>query len=208
MSRAAATVAMALAAYAAGASASLLRGRRRRPRRERIDPFTLGESWRGPVKAAMQASARYHQLLRSLPPGPLRDRLGDIGRSIERSVDECWRVAQRGDTLTSALSAIDVATARRQLAELPEDTGDDVVGRSLRARLASAERLETVAEGARQRLTELEARLHQAVAAAVELSQRPGEGADATLLSSDVDDVVDQLSALRTALDEADDIGQ
>lgn len=156
----------------------------------------------------MQASARYHQLLRSIPPGPLRDRLGDIGRSIERSVDECWRVAQRGDALTSALSSIDVSTARGQLAELPEHTVDDVVVRSLRARLASAERLEAVAESARQRLTELEARLHQAVAAAVELSQRPGEGADATLLGSDVDDVVDQLGALRAALDETDDIGQ
>lgn len=186
----------------------MLRGRRRRPRRARIDPFTVGEAWRGPVKAAMQASARYDQLLRSISAGPLRDRLSDIGRSVERSVDECWRVAQRGDALASALSAIDAATARRQLAELPEGIGDDVVVRSLRARVASAERLEALAEDARRRLTELEARLHQAVATAVELSQRQGDGADATLLGSDVDDVAGQLGALRAALDEADGIGQ
>ncbi len=202
----AATAGVALTGYAAGVAVSLLR-RRRRPRPVRIDPFTVGETWRIPVKSAMQASARYSQLLGSLRPGPLRERLVEIGRSVDRGVEECWRVARRGDELTSALAALDVATTRARLARADAASAGDVV-RSLEAQVASAERLESVAEKARLRLLALEARLHEAVATAVELSQRAEDDAGAARLGSDVDDVVDQLSALRSALDETAEIGQ
>ena len=203
---AAATAALAAAGYAAGAGLAALARRRRRPRR--IDPFTVGERWRGPVKGAMQASARYSRLLASMPPGPLRQRLADIGRSIDQGVEECWQVAQRGHALTSALSTLDATGTRRRLAEAAERGDGDAVVASLEAQLASATRLEEVAEGARQRLVVLEARLHEAVAAAVELGQRVGDAAGAGRLGADVDDVVDQLAALRSALDETDDLDQ
>lgn len=196
---------VAATAYGAGAAISLLR--RRRPRGERIDPFTVGEPWRGPVKGAMQAAARYRHVLGSMPPGPLRERLADIARSIDRGVEECWRVAQRGHALTRALAALDPAEARSRLAAAGTAAADEVV-RSLEAQVASAERLQAVADQARQRLVVLEARLHEAVATAVELSLAAGEAPDAGRLGAEVDDVVDQLSALRSALDEAGSVGQ
>ena len=181
---------------------------RRRRRPGRIDPFTVGERWRGPVKGALQASARYSEIVASLPPGPLRQRLADIGASVDQGVEECWRVAQRGHALTAALSSLDAPGTRSRLAEAAEGGDGQAVVASLEAQLASAARLEEVAEAARQQLVVLEARLHEAVAAAVELSQRVGDAAGAGRLGADVDDVVDQLAALRSALDETDELGQ
>ncbi|MBW3548416.1 MAG: hypothetical protein KY452_09825, partial [Actinobacteria bacterium] len=60
-------------AYAAGLALSLVR--RRRPRPERIDPFTVGQRWRPFVQGALQASARYWRTVEGVGPGPLRDRL-------------------------------------------------------------------------------------------------------------------------------------
>lgn len=203
-----ATVGVAVAACAAGAAISLLG--RRHPRAERIDPFTLSEAWRGPVKGAMQASARYAQVLGSMPPGPLRERLVDIGHSIDRSVEECWRVAKRGHAVTTALSALDADQARLALGAGNDASSApaDGVLLSAEAQAASAERLRAVADQAQRRLRLLEARLHEAVATAVELSVSAGEAPEAGGLADEIDDVADQLSALRSALDEAGAAGQ
>ncbi len=195
---------VAVATYAVGAAISLLG--RRRPGAQRIDPFTVGEAWRGSVKGAMQASARYRQVLDSMSPGPLRDRLVDIGQSIDRSVEECWAVAQRGHAVTEALSALDAARARPGLGAggVPADG----VLRSLEAQAASAERLRAVADQAQRRLALLEARLCEAVATAVELSVGAGELPPGGRLGDEIDDVTAQLSALRSALDEVGSLGQ
>lgn len=200
-------LAVALGADATGTAVALMRRRWRRPPVERIDPFTLGETWRGPVKGAMQAAARYHQVVQSTPPGPVRERLIDIGASIDRGIEECWRVARRGDALAGELSALDGPGTQRRLVEAGE-ASDDTLVPSLRSRLASAERLEVMVDQARRHLVALEARLHEAVATAVEVSQLLGEAGGGGHLAPEVDEVVDQLVALRSALDETDDVGQ
>ncbi len=199
-------VAVALGADTTGTAGALMRRRGRRPRVERIDPFTVGEPWRGPVKGAMQAAARYHQVVQSTPPGPVRERLVDIGARIDRGIEECWRVAQRGHALAGELSALDGPGTQRRLVVAVE-ASDDTLVQSLRSRLASAERLQVMVDQARRHLVALEARLHEAVATAVEVSQLLGETGGAHL-AAEVDEVVDQLVALRSALGETDDFGQ
>lgn len=200
-------VAVALGAYVTGTAVALMRRRWRRPRVERIDPFTVGETWRGPVKGAMQAAARYHQVVQSIPPGPVRERLVDIGASIDRGIEECWRFARRGHALAGELSALDGPGTQRRLVEAGE-ASDDTLVPSLRSRLAAAERLQVMVDQARQHLVALEARLHEAVATAVEVSQLLDEAGGGGHLAPEVDEVVDQLVALRSALDETDDFGQ
>lgn len=199
-------------AYVAGAALALARRRSARPRRERIDPFTVGEPWRHHVRGALQAQARYSRAVGNVAAGPLRERLEDIGRRIDQGAAECWRVAQRGDALDDAVGALGVSGTRRRLADLEGASGasasDEPVVRSLQAQLAAAERMEGVAAEARERLKVLSARLDQAVATAVELTVRAGGAADTSSLGSDVDSLVDELEALRSALDEADSLGE
>jgi hypothetical protein len=176
-----------------------------RPRAPRIDPFTLREPWRRFVQAALQAQARYDRTVAQAPPGPLRERLGHIGRRIDVGVAECWRVAQRGHALDDALAALDVPGAERRLAALEQEGGGaEEVVESLRARLATAARMREVADEARDRLRVIDARLGEAVARGVELSVRTGAPVDVGALGDDVDDLVLELEALRAALEETD----
>lgn len=193
-------------AYAAGAALALARNRTPRRRKERVDPFTVGEPWRHHVRGALQAQARYARAVGDVPAGPLRERLEEIGRRIDQGAGECWRIAQRGDALDDSVALLGVAATRRRLADLEAGSGtsgsDEAVVASLRAQLASAERLDSVVAEAREQLKVLSARLDQAVATAVELTVRAGGSVDASSLGSDVEQVVDELEALRSALDE------
>lgn len=196
--------------YAAGLA--IARTRRRRPRPERIDPFTVGQHWRPFVQGALQASARYRRTVEGVGPGPLRDRLEEIGTMVDTGVRECWRVARRGHELDDAVSTLDAAGIRARLARIEEDGGggaDESVARSLRARLSTAERLSGVASEARERLRVLQARLDEAVATATELAlAQGGTDLDAGALGGDIEHLVDDLEALRAGLEEAEAAGE
>lgn len=206
-------------AYAAGTGLSLLR--RRRPRAERIDPFGVGERWRPFVKGALQAQARYRQTVATVAPGPLRERLEEIGRKIDRGVEECWLVAQRGHAIDGAVSTLGASRARDRLAASDEgrdgagDPAGESVTRSLEAQVSAAGRLEDVASEAVARLRLLGTRLDEAVATAIELAMHSGRHsvepaggpADAGPLGTEVDNLVDELEALRSAMEETRRIG-
>ncbi len=72
---------------------------------------------------------------------------------------------------------------------------------SLRAQLAAAERLSTLAERSRDRLRLLDARFDELIARAVEVSVGTG---DSEVLGHDVDQLVSELESLRVAMEETD----
>lgn len=181
----------------------------RRPAGDRVDPSSLRPPWRQFVEEALAARARYDRAVRATETGPLRDRLGDIGLRIGTGVQECWRVARRADTLEAALSDLDVDRARRELIDLQHErrSGADReslerTAEALRAQVSSGERMARVAAEARDRLRLLDARLDEAVARAVELSLRTGGDADTSGLGDDVDSLVSEMEALRSALED------
>lgn len=196
-------------AYVAGLAVALAR---RRPRLERIDPFTLGERWRPFVQRALQASARYRRTIEGVDPGPLRERLEEIGGMVDSGVRECWRIARRGHELDDAVSALDRTGTRARLGRIEEGAGggaDESVARSLRARLSAADRLAGVSSDARERLRVLQARLDESVARAIELAlAQGGSGLDAGGLGGDLEHLVDDLEALRAGLEEAESAGE
>lgn len=173
--------------------------------RERVDPFEVSGPWRHHVQSALQAKARYDQALGGLAAGPLRESLEEIGGRVDAATRECWRIAQQGDALDDAASTLGLTLLRRRLAARTETTApgeaEDPVAASLRAQLDAAEGVTASVSGARERLALLEARLGEAVAAAVALSAQAGE-ADTAPLRHDVDLVVEGLAALRSALEE------
>jgi hypothetical protein len=70
--------------------------------------------------------------------------------------------------------------------------------------LAAGQRVETAAFEARDRLRVLNAQLDEAVAAVVEMSLRPSADRSAGAIRGQVNGIVDELEALRLALDETD----
>jgi len=179
------------------------RTQRRGMRRTGVrDPYTLSDPWRRFVMSAMAAQRRYQRAL-DTPPGPLHDRLVDIGARIEAGVDEVWQIACRGDALDDAISAIGAGTANRKRAELPHDsTTRTETDASLAAQEASAARLVQTADDAKAKLRLLDARLDEAVARGLELALSTGDTGMASGLDSDVAILVEEMEALRLALDE------
>ena len=204
----------------------------RKKRAQRIELAGLPEPWRHFVREAVDAQGRYRRAVATAAEGPLRDRLNEIGQGIEQGVLECYRIARRGAALEGGLSAVDAGAAEKQLAALinslpgeaqealwhahgagkgvaaaAEKAGLDAnqvqTIEALEAQVASAGRLGTVAQDARDRLSLLDARLDEAVARAVELSLRAEDVAELGGLGGDVEDLVNEMESLRVALEEA-----
>lgn len=200
----------------AGAMAWALRvaiGLPRKPRGDRIDEFTLSAPWRKSVHEAQQAQRRFAQAVQRAEAGPLRERLAEIGARIEAGVRECWRVAQRGHAMEQGLKTLDIEGTKRELVEVERDlrgSADERLERareSLRAQLHSAQRMIDAVQDARSQLRLLDARLDEAVTRAIELSLRSAGDADVSGLGSDVESLVQDMEALRAALEDVDSPG-
>lgn len=181
----------------------------RKARRTIADPAQVSEPWRSLVRQAQRAETRFGQVVSATDAGPLRDRLAEVGARIAVGVDECWRIAQRGDELQAALSDFDVADlqaqftqAEDQAARAPSRPELRATAQALRSQLASAERLAKVARDAEDRLRRLAAQLNEAVARSVELSLQGPDVGTLQPLGSDVDSLVGELESLRVALEE------
>jgi hypothetical protein len=185
-------------------------------RRRGIDPFAVNEPWRRFVQDALQAQGRLDEVVRHVRPGPLRERLGEIAGRMDQGVREVWVTAQQGQALRTARRRIEVPALERRLGDARAHEAhqqeadplsiDDTASRtvqSLQAQLDSARRLDDVTTRAEARLRLLQARMDESVARAAELSAASAADASALAgLGDDVDNMVDELEALRLALEE------
>jgi hypothetical protein len=177
---------------------------------ERIDPFALAEPWRHYVRDAIQARRRFNEAVDSARAGPLRDRLQEIDDRVSTGVHEVWRIARRGHDLVDARRRVDPDSIRREItataaqADEPWAAGSAMARtmESLEAQLATAERIERVIRDADSRLRLLNARLDEAAARTIELSVQANDVSDLGGLGADVDHMVDEMEALRQAIEE------
>jgi len=181
----------------------------RKARRVAANPAMVREPWRSLVRQAQRAESRFDQVLADTAAGPLKDRLAEVDARVKVGVDECWRVARRGDELAAAVADLDVDDLRAQLrraeaeaAGHPDRPALADTATAVREQLASAERLAGVARDAQDRLTRLAAQLNEAAARAVELSLKEPDVATLQPLGSDVEGLVGELESLRVALEE------
>ncbi|MEA3019001.1 MAG: hypothetical protein QOI47_525 [Actinomycetota bacterium] len=186
----------------------------RAPKDDRIDAFVLSASWRKSVNQALSAQRRFNDAVRKADPGPLRDRLTEIGLRIGTGVRECWKVAQRGNAIEDGLKTLDVEGTKHQLVDVERDIASapdprlDQTRESLRAQLHTAQRMIDAVQDTRNQLRLLDARLDEAVTRAVELSLRTSADDDVAGLGTDVDSLVGDMESLRAALDDVDHPGQ
>lgn len=182
----------------------------RAPRDARIDPFTLAEPWRRYVTDALQARTRFQDSVSSAREGPMRDRLREIQNRVDTGVQEVWRIARRGHDLVDARRRVDPDAIRREIAATESNSGQpwatgstmDRTMESLKAQLGTVERLERVIGDADSRLRLLNARLDEAAARTIELSVQANDVAELGGLGADVDQMVDEMEALRQAIEE------
>lgn len=190
-----------------GAGALVERRRRREPGPPRIDPFTLREPWRRAVQDALKARSRFHEAVGRASGGPVRERLHAIGERLTESVEACWRIARHGQAMADARRRIDVRELESEAASLREADDDGEhrgpTAAALESQLDTARRLDASVADTRSRLRLLNARLDETVARSVELAAR-GDRAALDPVVADVDDLADELEALRLALDETD----
>jgi hypothetical protein len=176
------------------------------PDEARIDPFTLSEPWRHYVRDAMQAHNRLKEAVRRARPGPMQDRLGEIDDRVGTGVREVWRIARRGHELVDAWRRLDPVAIRDELEQAEryddEDPTAEGMREALRSQLATVERLERVITDADGRLRLLNARLDEAAARTIELSVQAERVSDLGGLGHDIDLMVDDMEALRQALEE------
>jgi hypothetical protein len=170
------------------------------------------QPWRDLVSDVLRSQQKFHETAQGAPPGPLKVRLLALSGRVDDGVRECWMIAQRGKSLGEAVARLDPAEIRRRLAiveahAVPSDARAGETADAVRAQLASARRIEQVAEDARSRLQLLAARLGEAVAQAVELTVRDDADVDVTALSTSVDAVVGELEALHRAVEETNEPG-
>lgn len=179
-----------------------------------MDPFTLGEPWRHFVSAALTSQRRFREIVGRTNPGPIRDRLAEIGERLDHGVSQVWATARQGHSLRKARRNIDqpvieqrllqakAAASQRALDPLSlDDTAARTVA-SLENQLAAAARLAEVTDQAEAKLKLLQAQLDEAVASSAELSMQVADAAGLTSLGDDVDQLVDSMEALRLALEE------
>jgi hypothetical protein len=193
-------IGLGAAAWAGRVAAAVPRG----PKSEYINPFALADPWRRFVQDALQAQERFDKAVKSAKSGPLRERLAAIGERVDTLVDECWRVAQRGQELTNARRGIDPRQAEQELAALADEAPTPALDRTvqaLEAQVASARRMEAVILDARDQLRLLDARLDEAVVRAVELSVQASDTTELSGLGDDVDSLVGDMEALRQGLE-------
>ncbi len=199
----------ALAVIGAGGLAYAIRVGMLLPRKRRgsrIDPMSISDPWRGFVREALDAQRRYRNAVGSATEGPMRDRLIEIGERIDAGVDECWRVARRGNQLNDAIANLDVPQARADLEaaeKASRDDKNDPTVQSLQGQIDSAERIIDVSDDAQDKLRLLDARLDEAVARAIELSIRAEDVGELGGLGGQVENVVSDMETLRVSLEEA-----
>lgn len=201
-----AAVVLGLVAYAGRVGLAIPRT----PRDERIDPFTLSEPWRHYVQDALQAHTRFTEAVNGARSGPTQDRLRQIDERVSTGVREVWRIARRGHDLVDARRRLDPDGIRRDIATTEANTGQPWAAgstlertmESLNAQLATVDRLERVIGDADSRLRLLNARLDEAAARTIELSVQAQDASDLGGLGNDVDEMVDEMEALRQAIEE------
>jgi hypothetical protein len=177
--------------------------RRRRPPDDplaHVDPAAAPRRFAGVVADALAARRRYREMVAGLPAGAVRDRLAATGERVDAGVSAVWATVVRAGELERLLATLDPERVTDEYKRAKRSGSDPALEAALAQQFGSVQRLLNALDDTEERLRLLDARLSAAVARAAEVALGGGAGADD--VGAELDGVVDELSALRAALDE------
>lgn len=172
-----------------------------------IAPATLEEPWRSYMWQALGWQREIVTAVANNPPGPMRDRLDELAAHVETGMAECWQLAQGGQRLTHARAQINTAAVTQQLSRmrtLQPSPSLTQAAQSLQAQLDTAARIEREISSTYNGLLLMNARLGEVEARVIELSVRPNAWTEVAAVESVVESVVNELVAIRQAINELD----
>lgn len=172
---------------------------RHAPRQPGPDPFAVGEPWRRYVMATVRHQRRFDEACSSLPEGPLRQRFASLTPRVDEAAGEVWAIAQSGHRLSRARRAIGPAE--------PASAGtgmDPLQEEALTVHQDATGRLEGTIAATERRLAALDAQLGAVVTRAIEVSATAATAVDLGGVETDLAQLVDEMEALRLALDDLD----
>lgn len=154
------------------------------------------------VDDAIASFRRWEQVTARVAAGPLADRLAMLGDQVRDGVVDLHAAAVRVGEAEQVLAALDPdgATAAFKAAKRRAAEGDEPPElEALEARFSSVQRMLNLVADADEQLRVLDARLLASVARGAELSLS-ADAAGLTAVGEDLDDVLVELGALRSAL--------
>lgn len=200
-------VALGVGAFAARVLAAVPRA----PRRPGIDLRQLSDPWRSIMAETIDADRRFDRAVSGIRPGPLRDRIAELGDRLGTAVDEAWKTAQAGQSLSAARAQIDGGRIHAELAAArtapPTERSAQTIA-AIEAQLAAATRMDSTIADAYDRLRLLDARIDETVTRTVELSVTQTDAESLAGLGDEVDSIVGDMEALRQAVEETRTAGQ
>lgn len=167
-----------------------------------LDLSRVPSRLRSLVEDAVAGERRWRRIVGGLQPGPVADRLGELGGRVVAGVLEIYAVAVRVGEVEQVLDALEPAQAARafKAAKRRATDGEHVPElEALETRFTSVQRMLNVVDDAGEQLRVLEARLMAAVAQGAELAVT-ADPRGLTTMGADLDAVVGELGALRGAL--------
>lgn len=180
----------------------------RAPARPGTDVRGLVDPWRSLMQGIIDARHRYDKAIASVRPGPLRDRLVEVGTKLDDAVDDASRIARAGNTLSEGRKQIDVPRIRLDLdfaQSNPQSERSSQTIRAIEAQLASADRLDRTIYDTYEQLQLLDARLDETVTRTVEIAVTQVDAQAMGGIGSEVESIVSEMEALRLAVEETDD---
>ncbi len=200
-------VAVGLGAF----TARILAAVPRTPRRPGVDLRRLGDPWRALMTEIIDADRRFRRAVAGIRPGPLRDRISELGERLGTAVDEAWRTAQAGQALTTARNQIDGGRIHAELAAArgaPSTERSGATIAAIEAQLAATQRMDRTIADAYDRLRLLDARIDETVTRTIELSVSQTDSDALSVLGDEVNSIVGDMEALRQAVEETHSAGQ
>jgi hypothetical protein len=180
--------------------------RRRRPPEDPlagVDPGAVSPRFGAAVTAALDARRRYGDVLAGIRPGPVRDQLAALAVRVDAGVLAVWETTRRATDVARTLDALDPDRVTDDYKRAKRAGDDPELEEVLAQRFGSVQRLLNTLDDTDERLRLLDARLGAVVAGAAEVALGTVGGAgDVDALGAELDGVVDDLGALRSALDE------
>jgi hypothetical protein len=186
----------------------MLRRRRDPPPPERppdplahVDPDLAPRRFAGSVAAALDARRRYAEIVGRARPGPVRNRLAMLGARVDEGVGAVWATVTRAGDIEATLADLGPERVTAEYKDAKRSGADPELVEVLAQRFTSVQRLLNTLDDTDERLRLLDARLGATVARAAEVALSASQdGVDD--VGAELDGVVDDLTALRLALDE------
>ncbi|MCB0975615.1 MAG: hypothetical protein KDB86_13840 [Actinobacteria bacterium] len=183
--------------------------------KKRVNPATLRQPWRNIVDQALDASRRYDETVQATAPGPLRDSLKSLTARVDDSVEEIFEVSKRGERLESALARmpdahtlgqrLDNASQHLATSTQPgQEPTSSAVARveAVESQISARQRMEDLLGRTVDELGLRKARLDETVVRTIELSAGSPSDAEVRALGEQVDGIVADLEALRSAYED------